>query len=156
MRMTTFLWFDTDAEEAAEFYVSIFPDSRITSVARRPKNVPGETGGAMLVCFELCGQKFMAMGGGPSQKFNQAVSIMVHCETQEEIDRIWEKLTDGGEEIQCGWLKDRYGLSWQIDPESIETMLTAGGPEATERVMEAVMGMVKLDMAELQKAYEGG
>lgn len=156
MRMTTFLWFDTEAREAAEFYVSIFPDSRITSVARKPENVPGETGAPMLVCFELCGRRFMAVNGGPSQKFNQAISIMVGCDTQEEIDRLWDALTDGGEEIQCGWLKDRYGLSWQIVPGSIETMLSSGGPEAAERVMAAVMRMVKLDMAELEKAYEGG
>ena len=158
-KITPFLWFDTEAEEAANFYVSIFKNSRIKGLARydgdtaqvagRPK------GTVMTVQFELDGQDFVALNGGPVFKFTEAISLVVNCESQAEIDHFWQKLSDGGQEVECGWLKDRFGLSWQIVPADIEEMLQDKDPEKPKRVMAAVMKMKKLDMAEMRKAYEG-
>ena len=152
-KITPFLWFDTQAEAAAAFYVAIFPNSRITRVARRPKGVPGETGDVLLVEFELDGQPHLAMNGGPGHNFTDAVSLMVLCKTQAEIDRYWSALTGGGGgEIACGWLKDKYGFHWQVAPESIAALLSGPDRAKSERVMAAVMGMVKLDLKRIEEA----
>lgn len=155
------LWFDDRAEEAARFYVGIFPNSRIVSVTRYGKagfEVHGRPAGSvMTVAFELDGQPFTALNGGPHFTFNEAVSLQVMCETQDEIDRYWERLSEGGDPRarQCGWLKDRYGLSWQVVPRGMEEMLRdAESPEA-QRAMEAVLRMEKLDVGEIRRAYEG-
>jgi len=159
-KITPFLWFDTQAEEAANFYTSIFKNSKIVSVARygeegakasgRPK------GSAMTVAFELDGQKFVALNGGPHFKFTEAVSFVVNCQTQEEVDHYWEKLSAGGDEKarQCGWLKDKYGLSWQIVPTAMVEMLQDKDPKKSERVMAALLKMKKLDIKALRQAYE--
>jgi predicted 3-demethylubiquinone-9 3-methyltransferase (glyoxalase superfamily) len=159
-KITPFLWFDSQAEEAAHFYTSIFKNSRIASVARydeegaraagRPK------GSVMTVSFELDGQEFTALNGGPLFKFTEAISFVVSCETQEEVDSFWEKLAAGGHEVQCGWLKDRFGLSWQVVPTILPEMLQDKDPEKSKRVMAAMLTMKKLDIAALRKAYEGG
>ncbi|RYG23150.1 VOC family protein [bacterium] len=154
-RITPFLWLDGNAEEAASLYVSLFPNSKITNVSRYGEEGPGPAGTAMVVNFELFGQSFIALNGGPMYKFTEAVSFMVNCETQEEIDRYWSALTEGGEEVQCGWLKDKYGLSWQITPTALGELLGDPDPEKTGRVMQAMMGMVKLDIADLCNAYDG-
>jgi predicted 3-demethylubiquinone-9 3-methyltransferase (glyoxalase superfamily) len=156
-KITPFLWFDDNAEEAAKFYTSIFRNSRIVNVARygeagskasgRPK------GSVMTVAFELEGQPFVALNGGPVFTFSPAISLFVNCETQKEIDELWEKLTDGGEEVECGWLKDKYGVSWQIVPSGIVEMISDRDPARSDRVMQAVVKMKKLDMAVLKKAY---
>ncbi len=158
-KITPFLWFDTQAEEAANFYVSIFKNSRIKGLARydgdtaqvagRPK------GSVMTVQFELDGQDFVALNGGPAFKFTEAISLVVNCESQAEIDHFWQRLSAGGQEVECGWLKDRFGLAWQIVPADIEEMLQDKDPEKPKRVMAAVMKMKKLDMAEMRRAYEG-
>ena len=151
------LWFDEQAEEAAKFYVSIFPNSRITGMSHYVENMPKPPGTVLTVTFELDGQEYIALNGGPETSFTDAVSLTVLCETQAEIDAYWSKLTaGGGKEVQCGWLKDKYGLAWQIVPAQIHQMLTAGDPLRTQRVMDAVMGMVKLDLAAIQRAWEGG
>jgi predicted 3-demethylubiquinone-9 3-methyltransferase (glyoxalase superfamily) len=157
-KITPFLWFDDKAEEAANFYVSLFKDSRIGDVARydeagskaagRPK------GSVMIIEFELEGQKFVALNGGPHFKFTEAVSFVVNCETQEEVDKFWEKLSEGGEESQCGWLKDKYGLSWQIVPRVLTEMLKDKDPAKSKRVMEAMLQMKKIDIPTLQRAYD--
>ena len=152
-RITPFLWFDTEAEDAARLYVSIFKNSRITSVARYGKAGPGPEGTVMTVHFELDGQPFIALNGGPHFKFNEAVSFSVECQTQEEVDRYWEKLSEGGEEGPCGWLKDRYGLSWQVNPTVLGDMLNDPDPEKAKRVMEAMLEMTKIDIAALEAAY---
>lgn len=153
-KISPFLWFDTQAEEAAKFYTSIFKDSEITNVSYYPEGAPGQGGSVMTVSFRLFGQEFMALNGGPLFKFTEAISFVVNCETQEEIDRYWSRLTEGGEEVQCGWLKDKYGLSWQIVPRVMGELAT-GDPEKSGRMMKAMMGMVKLDIAALQRAYNG-
>ncbi|MDZ4817689.1 MAG: VOC family protein [Planctomycetota bacterium] len=151
-KITPFLWFDSQAEEAAKFYTSIFPNSKITHVARYPEGGPAPAGSVMTVAFELQGEKFTALNGGPIFKFTEAISLVVHCETQQEIDHYWERLTaDGGQPVQCGWLKDKYGLSWQIVPANIGELMT-GSPEKSGRVMAAMMQMIKLDIATLQNA----
>lgn len=154
-RITPFLWFDSQAEEAAELYCSIFPNSKIGKVARYGEAGPGPAGTAMTVEFQLDGQPFIGLNGGPHFKFNEAVSFVVNCETQEEVDFYWQKLTDGGAESQCGWLKDKFGLSWQITPTVLPKLM--GGPDAkgTQRAMQAMMGMKKLDIRALQRAYDG-
>ena len=153
-RITPFLWFDTQAEEAANFYVSIFKNSRITSISHYPEGTPGPVGQVMVVNFELDGQKFIALNGGPTFKFTEAISLLVNCETQQEIDHYWTKLTaGGGNEVECGWLKDKYGLSWQIVPANLEKLL--GPPEKAKRVMAVVMKSKKLNMAEMERAAEG-
>jgi predicted 3-demethylubiquinone-9 3-methyltransferase (glyoxalase superfamily) len=154
-KISPFLWFDGNAEEAANLYTSLFPNSKITNVSRYGEGGPGPAGTAMVVNFQLFGQDFFALNGGPMYKFTEAISFMVHCETQEEVDRYWSALTDGGEEVQCGWLKDKYGLAWQITPTVLGELLSDPDPEKSGRVMQAMMGMVKLDIAGLQKAYDG-
>ncbi len=153
------LWFDNQAEEAAKFYTSIFKDSRIIHVARYGKEgfeVHGRPeGSAMTVEFELNGQVFTALNGGPNFKFTEAISFVVNCETQEEVDFLWEKLTEGGEEVQCGWLKDKFGLSWQIVPTKLGELMGDPDPTKTGRVMSAMLQMKKIDVAGLQRAYEG-
>lgn len=152
--ITPFLWFDHQAEEAAAFYTSIFPNSRIGRVARYGEAGPGPAGTAMTVAFELAGLPFTALNGGPHFKFTEAVSFVVNCQTQEEVDSYWEKLSAGGAEVQCGWLKDKFGLSWQIVPTLLGKL--AGDPDAKKagQVMKAMMTMKKLDMCALQQAYD--
>lgn len=154
--ITTFLWFDKEAEEAVDFYTGIFDNSRVTSKATYGEAGPGEKGSVMVVEFELNGQEFIALNGGPAYQFNPAISMMVNCESQDEIDHYWEKLqADGGGEVQCGWLYDKYGLSWQITPVVLMEMQKDPDEAKRERVMGAMMKMVKLDIAELKRAYEG-
>ncbi len=153
--ITPFLWFESQAEEAAKFYVSVFPGSRITQTTRYGEEGPGPKGTVMTVAFELDGQEFVALNGGPQFSFTQAISFVVNCETQAEVDAFWEKLSEGGEKIQCGWLKDRYGLPWQIVPTALGRLLGDRDPQRSRRVMKAVMQMKKLDVAELERAYEG-
>ncbi len=160
-RITPCLWFDDRAEEAARFYVSIFPNSRITFIARYNDvgtEIHGrEPGSVMTVNFELDGQPFTALNGGPVFTFNEAVSLMVNCDTQEEIDHYWDRLTEGGDPAaqQCGWLKDRYGLSWQVAPEGMDEIFTDPDALGAKRAMAAMLTMKKLDVGELRRAYEG-
>ncbi len=154
-KIVTFLWFDDQAEEAANHYVSIFPDSRILGMSRYGDAGPGKKGSVMVVTFELAGQQFQALNGGPEFKFTEAVSLFVNCETQEEVDTLWEKLSEGGEKGPCGWLKDRYGLSWQIVPTVLEQLLQDEDAEKASRAMRAMLQMGKLDIAGLWRAYEG-
>ena len=155
-KITPFLWFDNQAEEAANFYVSIFKNSTIKSVSRYGEGGPGPKGTAMSVTFQLAGQDFMALNGGPLFTFTPAVSFFVNCETQQEIDELWEELTAGGEEVRCGWLKDKFGLSWQIIPTALGEMLQDKDSKKSKRVMQAMMQMNKLDIAALKRAYEQG
>ncbi len=151
--ITPFLWFDTQAGEAAEFYVSIFPNSKIGRIARRTDAAPDNACDVLLVEFELDGKRHLALNGGPHYKFNEAVSLMVHCKTQDEIDHYWSALAaDGGEEVVCGWLKDKYGLFWQIVPEVVTELLAGTDRAKASRVMAAVMKMKKLDLAQLEQA----
>ncbi len=154
-RIVPNLWFDTEAEEAAEFYCSVFDDSRIVSVAHYPESGPREAGMVMVVEFELDGQRFVAINGGPEFEFDEAVSFQITCETQEEIDYYWDRLTDGGEEGPCGWLKDRYGLSWQIVPTRLTELVSDPDPEKSERAMRAMLDMKKIDIATLERAAAG-
>ena len=155
-KITPFLWFDSQAEAAANFYVSVFKNSKITCLSHYGEGGPGPKGTVMTVSFELDGQTFVALNGGPKFPFTEAVSFAVNCETQEEIDYYWEKLTaDGGEEVQCGWLADKYGLSWQIVPTKIQEWMTDPDPVRLQRVMAAVMQMKKLDLAAMERAFEG-
>ncbi|MCI0397583.1 MAG: VOC family protein [Chloroflexi bacterium] len=147
-KITPFLWFDNQAEEAMNFYVSIFKNSKILSVT------PGPNGTVMSVTFQLEGQEFMALNAGPQFKFTEAISFFVDCESQAEVDELWEKLTEGGEESRCGWLKDKYGLSWQIIPTALGEMLNDKDPEKSKRVMEAMLQMNKIDIKTLKQAYE--
>jgi predicted 3-demethylubiquinone-9 3-methyltransferase (glyoxalase superfamily) len=147
------LWFDSEGEEAATFYVSIFKDSRIVETARYPEGSPGTPGTVMTVRFVLDGQTFLALNGGPGFAFSPAISLVVHCETQAEVDRFWERLSEGGEEGQCGWLTDRFGVSWQIVPNALATMMSAGDAAATQRAFTAMLQMKKLDIALLERAY---
>lgn len=149
------LWFDTEALAAAEFYVSIFPNSRIVQVARYPEGTPERAGEPLTVDFELDGQPHTAINGGPQFTFDEAVSLLVLCDDQAEVDRYWEALTAGGEEVQCGWLKDRYGLSWQVVPKGMEEILGDPDPARAQRAMAAMMTMVKLDLAALRAAADG-
>lgn len=153
-KITPFLWYDTEAEEAATFYCSIFKNSRILTVARYPEGTPAPAGSVMTVAFELMGQRFIALNAGPHFKFNEAVSFMIECETQAEIDEYWTKLTsDGGQESMCGWLKDKYGLSWQVTPKALGTLMSDPDKEKAQRVMQAMLRMRKIDIAELEEAY---
>jgi len=154
-RITPFLWFDNQAEAAANFYVSVFKNSKVNGMTHYTGEEPvGQKGAVMTVDFELDGQQFVALNGGPRFKFTEAVSFVVNCDTQEEIDYYWEKLTaDGGEEVQCGWLADKFGLSWQVVPAKFGEW--ARNPAGFERVMHVVMPMKKLDLATLQKDYDG-
>lgn len=152
--ITPFLWFDNQAEEAAAFYTSIFPNSKVIKVARYSEAGPGPAGSAMTVEFQLNGQTFVALNGGPIFKFTEAISFVVNCESQQEVDAYWEKLSAGGAEVQCGWLKDKFGLSWQIVPTLLPKL--AGDPDRKKvaRVMKAMMTMKKLDTRALQAAYD--
>jgi len=148
------LWFDNQAEEAANFYVSIFNNSKVLTTTRYPEGSPGPAGSVMTVEFEIEGQKFLGLNGGPLFKFTEAVSFCINCESQEEIDYFWEKLTDGGEESMCGWLKDKFGLSWQVVSPGWDEMLNDPDPARAKRVMEALMKMRKIDIEALKRAYE--
>jgi predicted 3-demethylubiquinone-9 3-methyltransferase (glyoxalase superfamily) len=152
-KIVTNLWFDGKVEEAVEFYTSVFPDSTVKNVARYGDNQPGTKGEIMVATFELASQEFAIINGGPGFPHSPAMSLLVNCEDQAEVDRLWEQLSDGGEKGQCGWLTDRYGLSWQIVPTALGELMQAGDKEQTERVMQAMLSMTRLDIAALQKAY---
>jgi predicted 3-demethylubiquinone-9 3-methyltransferase (glyoxalase superfamily) len=152
-RITPFLWFDSQAEEAANFYVSIFKNSKVGLITRYGETGPGPKGSVMTVGFTLDGEEFTALNGGPQFPFTEAISLVVNCESQEEIDYYWAKLSAGGSEVQCGWLKDKFGLSWQIVPAQFFEMLRTASQEQSDRVMKALMEMVKLDLAKLEQAY---
>lgn len=151
-KITTFLWFDGNAEEAANHYTSIFKNSKVLNVARYGDAGPGPKGAVMTVNFQLEGQEFIALNGGPHFKFTEAISLLVNCDTQKEVDELWSKLTAGGEESQCGWLKDKYGLSWQIIPTALFTLLQDRDPKKSKRVMDAMLQMKKIDVGLLEKA----
>jgi predicted 3-demethylubiquinone-9 3-methyltransferase (glyoxalase superfamily) len=151
-KITPCLWFDQDGEDAAEFYVSVFPNSRIVDIARYGDAGPRPAGTVMTVTFELDGMPFVALNGGPEFTFSEAISFQVSCETQDEVDDYWTRLTDGGEEGPCGWLKDRFGVSWQIVPTALPRLLTSPDPEAAQRVMRAMLNMKKIEIAELEGA----
>lgn len=151
------LWFDGNAEEAANFYASLLPDSRVERVWRSPADTPsGPEGMVLTVDFTLAGQRFTGLNGGPNFKFNESVSFVIECEDQAEVDRLWDALiADGGEPSQCGWLKDRFGLSWQITPKALNEMLESSDTDAARRAMEAMLTMGKIEVEELRRAYEG-
>ncbi len=151
-KITPFLWFDDQAEEAAHFYVSVFRNSKVKAVTRYGDAGPGPKGTAMTVSLELDGQEFTALNGGPQFPFTEAVSFVVHCDTQQDVDAYWEKLTDGGRASQCGWLKDRYGLSWQIVPKALPRLLQQNDPKKAQHVVHALMTMTKIDIAQLEQA----
>ncbi|MCX4823433.1 VOC family protein [Streptomyces sp. NBC_01142] len=152
-KIKTFLWFDDQAEEAAQHYTSIFDDSRVVDVQRYGEAGPGKPGTAMTVSFELAGQQFIALNGGPQFTFTEAISLSVDCASQEEVDTLWAKLSDGGEEGPCGWLKDKFGLSWQIVPRQLPELLSDPDPVKSQRVMKAMLGMKKIDIQGLKDAY---
>ena len=154
-KITPFLWFDDKAEEAMNFYVSIFKNSKVGSVTRYGEAGPGPKGSVMTASFNLDGQDFIALNGGPHFKFTEAISFSVDCKTQEEVDELWERLSQGGQKSQCGWLKDKYGLSWQIVPSVLGELLGDRDPEKSKRVMQAMLKMTKLDIRTLRQAYEG-
>jgi predicted 3-demethylubiquinone-9 3-methyltransferase (glyoxalase superfamily) len=154
-KITTFLWFDGNAEAAANHYTSIFKNSKILNVARYGDAGPGPKGSVMTVTFRLEGQEFIALNGGPQFKFTEAISLLVSCETQKEVDELWKKLSAGGEESQCGWLKDKFGLSWQIIPTVLFKLMQDRDPEKSKRVVEAMLQMKKIDIARLEAAYKG-
>jgi predicted 3-demethylubiquinone-9 3-methyltransferase (glyoxalase superfamily) len=155
-KITPCLWFEKDAEQAVRFYVSLLPDSRVDSVTPLPADSPsGPAGSVQVVEFTLAGQSFMAMSAGPLDPFNHAISFMVNCDSQAEIDRLWEALSDGGSIEHCGWLKDRYGVSWQIVPTVLGEMMKDNDMAKAHRVAQAMLQMVKLDIAGLRKAYDG-
>lgn len=153
--ITPFLWFESQAEEAANLYVSIFPGSRIKQVTRYGEEGPGPKGTVMTVAFELDGQEFVALNGGPQFSFTQAISFVVNCETQAEVDAFWDKLSAGGKQVQCGWVTDRYGVPWQIVPTGLGRLLGDEDPQKSRRVMQAMMQMKKLDIGELERAHAG-
>ena len=155
-KITPFLWFENQAEEAANFYCSIFKDSKVGNIVRYGDAGPGPKGTVMIVTFQLAGQEFTALNGGPRFKFTEAISFVVNSQTQEEIDYFWEKLTaDGGQESMCGWLKDKFGLSWQIVPTDLPQLMQSGDAKKSERVMQVILQMKKFDIAKLKEAYEG-
>ena len=157
-KITPCLWFDGQAEEAAKFYVSLLPDSRVDRVNRSPADYPsGKAGDVLTVEFTLAGQSFMGLNGGPEFRFNEAVSFMIECGDQAEVDRLWEALiADGGSPVECGWLKDRYGLFWQIVPKRLQELMTDPDRDRAKRAMESMMTMVKLDIAAIERAADGG
>jgi predicted 3-demethylubiquinone-9 3-methyltransferase (glyoxalase superfamily) len=155
-KITPCLWFDTEGEEAAQFYTSVFSNSRIVETTRYGSAGPRDEGTVMTVLFELDGQRFMALNGGPDFKFNEAISFSVDCETQEEVDAYWNALTDGGEEGPCGWLKDRYGVSWQIVPKVLGELISDPDQAKAQRVMAAMLKMGKIEVAELERAAAEG
>lgn len=155
-KITPSLWFDDNLEEAIDFYASVFPDTKIHSISRYGESGPGKPGSAMAGDFEILGQRFNAINGGPQFKFTEAVSFIVDCADQKEVDYYWEKLTaDGGAESQCGWLKDRFGLSWQIVPRALYETVAGKDPAGAQRAVQAMLGMKKLIVADLEKAYRG-
>ena len=154
-KLTACLWFDIEGEEAARFYASVFPNSRITGISHYCEAGPREAGTVMTVDFELDGQPFLALNGGPEFTFSEAISYQVRCETQEEVDRYWTTLSEGGEEGPCGWLKDRYGLSWQVCPAGMAELLNDPDQARGQRAMKAMLGMSKIDLAALQAAAAG-
>jgi predicted 3-demethylubiquinone-9 3-methyltransferase (glyoxalase superfamily) len=154
-KITTFLWFDNNAEEAMNFYVSIFKNSKVLNVSRYGEGGPGPNNSVITATFQLEGQQFMALNGGPQFAFTEAISLFVNCENQQEVDELWEKLIDGGEESRCGWLKDKYGLSWQIIPTALGEMLSSKDPEKSGRAMQAMLKMQKIDVKTLRDAYDG-
>lgn len=153
-KITPFLWFDSQAEEAAKFYVSIFNDSKITSISHYGEGAPVPAGTVMTVAFQIEGQKFTALNGGPLFGFTEAISFVVHCQNQVEVDYYWEKLTNGGTEVQCGWLKDKYGVSWQVVPDKLMELLNHPDAAKAQRVTQAMLQMVKLDLNVLQEAAD--
>ena len=153
-KITPFLWFDGKAEEAARFYVSIFKNSKIVGISRYGEQGPGPKGSVMVITFQLDGQEFCGLNGGPQFTFSPAISFAVNCKTQSEIDELWEKLSEGGKKQQCGWVTDKYGVSWQIVPSNLGEMLHGAEAEKTDRVMKAVLQMNKLDMEGMKQAYE--
>ena len=154
--ITPFLWFENQAEEAMNFYTSLFEDSKINSVVRYPEGAPGPAGQVMTANFELAGLEFTALNGGPEFKFTEAISFAVNVETQEEVDELWNRLiADGGEESQCGWLKDKFGLSWQIVPNALPKLLSDPDAEKSGRAMQAMLKMKKIVIADLQQAFDG-
>ena len=163
-KITPFLWYDNEAEEAANFYVSVFSEARRGASPRGPSRIvnvshygeagPAPAGSVMTVTFELEGQEFTALNGGPEYAFSPAISFVVSCESQEEVDAFWRSLSDGGEEGPCGWLKDRYGMSWQVVPTALGELLSDPDPQRSQRVMKAMLQMQKIDIGELQRAYE--
>ncbi|MBA3527953.1 MAG: VOC family protein [Propionibacteriaceae bacterium] len=152
--ITPCLWFNTEGEDAAEFYTSLFKNSRIVDVTRYGAAGPGVEGTAMTVTFELDGQEFVALNGGPEFTFNEAISFQVHCQNQAEVDDFWSKLSEGGEEGPCGWLKDQYGVSWQVIPTALGELLSDPDPERSQRAMRAMLGMKKIDVDALRQAAE--
>ncbi len=154
-KITPFLWFDKEAEQAAKFYTSVFKGSKILGISRYGKGMPGKAGSVMTVKFRLLGQEFSALNGGPAYKFTHAVSFVVHCKSQKEVDYYWRRLSAGGKEVQCGWLQDRYGLSWQIVPVMMLEALAGKDKAKIDRMMGAMMQMVKLDIKGLQRAAAG-
>jgi predicted 3-demethylubiquinone-9 3-methyltransferase (glyoxalase superfamily) len=154
-KITPNLWFDTEAEDAANFYVSVFPNSRIVAVTHYTEAGPRPAGMVMTVEFELDGQRFVGINGGPEFTFDEAVSFQINCETQDEIDSYWERLSEGGQEGPCGWLKDRFGLSWQVVPTGMEELFTDPDTSRAERAMRAMLGMGKIDIAALHSAADG-
>ena len=154
-RITPFLWFDNNAEEAANFYVSVFKNAKLLNVARYGDAGPGPKGTVMTAEFELDGQQFVALNGGPRFKFTEAISFVVNCETQEEVDYYWERLSEGGEKSHCGWLKDKFGLWWQVVPTILNMLMADKDPQKAQRVMQAMLQMNKIDIEPLQRAYEG-
>jgi predicted 3-demethylubiquinone-9 3-methyltransferase (glyoxalase superfamily) len=153
-KITPFLWFDGQAEEAARFYVSIFKNSKLGTVNRYGDHGPGPKGTVMIATFQIDGQDFIALNGGPQFKISPAVSFVVNCETQEEVDHFWEKLSEGGSKQQCGWLQDKFGVSWQIVPTALARLMSDASREKSARVMGALMQMTKIDIRKLQEAYE--
>ena len=155
-KITPFFWFDHQAEQAVEFYTSIFKNSKIGTITRYGEQGPGQPGTVMSATFFLEGQEFMALNGGPEFSFTPAISFFVHCETQQEIDDLWEKLSDGGQVQQCGWLTDKFGVTWQIVPTILGQLLNDPNPQKSSRVTQAMLQMVKLDIGLLKQAYEQG
>ena len=153
-KITPFLWFDGKAEEAANFYTSLFRNSKVKNISRYGEGGPGPTGAVMSATFQLDGQEFMALNGGPHFTFTPAISFFVNCETQEEVDQLWERLSEGGEKSRCGWLRDKYGVSWQIIPSVLGEMLRDKDAKKSKRVMEAMLGMDKIDIQTLRRAYD--
>jgi len=154
-KITPFLWFDGRAEEAANFYTSVFKNSKIGTVSRYGEGGPGPKGSVMSATFQLEGQEFIALNGGPQYSFTPAISFFIHCETQEEVDHYWDKLSEGGRTVQCGWLQDKFGLSWQVVPTILSKLLNDKDPAKSKRVMQAMLKMIKLDIQGLKDAYEG-
>ena len=155
-KITPFLWFDNQAEEAVNFYISLFKNSKILSIFRYGDAGPGPAGSVLTVAFQLDGQEFVALNGGPQFPFTEAISLFVNCETQEEVDALWAKFTAGGEESMCGWLKDKYGLSWQIIPAGLGDLISGPDAERSARAAQCMFTMKKIDLAKIRQAYEQG